>query len=71
MILQQAKDWQTLCILQAQNNIIAQMATLTILLNKIFDTGNIIGPILCWVFILLMLIEVIYVWMKYVITSNK
>ena len=43
----------------------------TILLNKLYDTGNIIGPILCWVFILLMTIEVIYVWMKYVIKSNK
>ena len=42
-----------------------------IMLSAIFETGNKIAPILCWVFILLMLVAVSYVFVKYVITSNK
>lgn len=42
-----------------------------LLLNAIYDAGNKIGPILCYTFILLMVIEIVYVWIRYVITSNK
>jgi hypothetical protein len=41
------------------------------LLNSIFDAGESIGPILAYTFLLLMLIELGYVFVKYVITSNK
>ena len=47
------------------------MQSPTLLLNALFDTGNIVGPILAWVFVLLMVIEMVYVWVKYVITSDK
>jgi hypothetical protein len=36
-----------------------------LMLNAFYDAGNAIGPILCWVFVLLMTIEVIYVMAKY------
>lgn len=42
-----------------------------ILLSGVFETGNKIGPILCATFILLMTLAVAYVFVKYVITSNK
>ncbi len=35
------------------------------LLNAFYEAGNKIGPILCWLFILLMTIELIYVMVKY------
>ena len=47
------------------------MAMQTILLNALFDSGNKVGPVLASIFILLMLIEMTYVFVKYVITSNK
>ncbi len=37
----------------------------SLLLNAFYDAGNIIGPILAWVFGLLMVIELIYVMVKY------
>ncbi len=36
-----------------------------LMLNAFYDAGNVIGPVLCWVFVLLMTIEVIYVMAKY------
>jgi hypothetical protein len=36
-----------------------------ILLNAFYEFGNKIGPILTWVFILLMVVELIYVMAKY------
>ncbi len=36
-----------------------------LLLNAFFEAGNVIGPILVWVFVLLMFIEVVYVMAKY------
>lgn len=43
-----------------------ELTTMTsILLNALYDAGNQIGPILSWVFILLMTIELIYVMAKY------
>ena len=47
------------------------MAMQTILLNALYDSGDKLGGVLSWIFILLMLIEIVYVFMKYVITSNK
>lgn len=40
------------------------------LLNA-YQTGDLVGPVLAYTFILLMTIELIYVFVKYVITSNK
>ncbi len=40
------------------------------LLNA-YQTGDSIGPVLAYTFILLMTIELIYVFVKYVITSNR
>jgi len=42
-----------------------------LLLNAFYDAGNTIGPILCWIFILLMAIELIYVMAKYLGGSKK
>jgi len=36
-----------------------------ILLNAFYEFGNTIGPILTWTFILLMVVELIYVMAKY------
>lgn len=41
------------------------------LLNAVFNTGESIGPVLAYTFCLLMAIELLYVFFKYVITSNK
>jgi len=35
------------------------------LLNAFYDAGNMIGPILAWVFGLLMFVELVYVMVKY------
>ncbi len=40
------------------------------LLNA-YQSGDAIGPVLAYTFILLMTIELVYVFIKYVITSNK
>lgn len=40
------------------------------LLNA-YKAGDSIGPILAYTFIFLMTIELVYVFIKYVITSNK
>lgn len=40
------------------------------LLNA-YQAGDSIGPVLAYVFIFLMTIELIYVFIKYVITSNR
>jgi hypothetical protein len=37
----------------------------SLLLNSLYETGNLVGPILGWVFGLLMVIELIYVMVKY------
>ena len=36
-----------------------------LLLNDFYEFGNMIGPILTWVFILLMVVEIVYVMAKY------
>ena len=41
------------------------------LLNAVFNAGESVGPILAYVMCLLMAIELGYVFVKYVITSNK
>lgn len=41
------------------------------LMNAIFNAGESIGPILAYTMALLMTIELVYVFVKYVITSNK
>ena len=41
------------------------------MLSAIYEAGNKIAPILCWVLILLMVVAVAYVFVKYVLTSNK
>ena len=40
------------------------------LLNA-YQSGDAIGPVLAYTFILLMTIELVYVFIKYVITSNR
>lgn len=35
------------------------------LLNNFYEFGNKMGPILTWVFILLMVVEIVYVMVKY------
>jgi len=40
------------------------------LLSSTFEAGNQIGPILASVFFLLLLLELVYVFVKYVITSR-
>lgn len=47
------------------------MALQTIMLNALYDGGNKIAPYISYIFILLMSIQLIYVFVKYVITSNK
>jgi len=47
------------------------MAMQTILLNAFYNGGDKIAPIVGYLFILLMVIEMSYVFVKYVITSNK
>ena len=42
-----------------------------LLLNKVFNAGESIGPILAYTMALLMAIELGYVFVKYVVTSNK
>ena len=41
------------------------------LLNAFYDIGNVVGPILTWVFILLMVVELIYVMVKYLGGDDK
>lgn len=41
------------------------------LISAIYEAGNVIAPILCTVFIVLLTLAVAYVFVKYVITSNK
>ena len=47
------------------------MAMQTLMLNATYDAGDKMGPVLASIFILLMIIEMTYVFVKYVITSNK
>lgn len=47
------------------------MAMQNLMLNALYDGGDKLGPILGWVFVLLMTVELVYVFVKYVITSNK
>jgi len=47
------------------------MAMQTIMLNAFYNSGDKIGPIIGYIFIMAMLIELVYVFVKYVITSNK
>ncbi len=42
-----------------------------LMLNAIFNAGESIGPILAYTMALLMAIELGYVFVKYVITSNR
>lgn len=42
-----------------------------LLLDAIYNAGDSIGPILAYTFCLLMTIELVYVFVKYVITSNR
>lgn len=42
-----------------------------LLLNKLFESGNGLGGILAGVFVLLLTIEIIFVFVKYVLTSDK
>ena len=42
-----------------------------LLLNSFYDSGAKLGNILAYVFIFLMVIEIIYVFVKYVVTSDK
>lgn len=42
-----------------------------VLLNAVYNIGDSIGPILAYTFALLMTIELIWVWVKYVMTSDK
>jgi hypothetical protein len=42
-----------------------------LLLNAVFNAGESIGPVLAYTFCLLMAIELAYVFVKYVITSDK
>lgn len=43
----------------------------TIMLNALYNAGDKVAPMIGWIFILLMTVELIYVFVKYVITSNK
>ena len=47
------------------------MASSSLLLNALFESGNNMGGILAAIFGLLMAIEMIFVFIKYVITSDK
>ncbi len=42
----------------------------TMLLNAFYDFGNKIGPLLTWVFILAMTVELIFVMAKYLFTKD-
>ena len=42
-----------------------------LLLSAFYDKGDSLGSVLSYVFIFLMTIELIYVFVKYVVTSNK
>ena len=42
-----------------------------LLLNSFYDSGTKMGGILAAVFVFLMIIEMIYVFVKYVVTSDK
>lgn len=42
-----------------------------LLLNSTYEAGNAIGPILAYSFSIAIVVEICYVWVKYVITSNK
>ena len=42
-----------------------------LLLNAIYNAGESIGPILAYTFALLLAVELVYVFVKYVITSSK
>lgn len=42
-----------------------------LLLDPVYNAGESIGPILAYTMALLMAIELAYVFVKYVITSNK
>lgn len=54
--------------MQAENH---PLMAAPLLLNAIFNAGESIGPILAYIMCFLMAIELIYVFVKYVITSNK
>lgn len=43
----------------------------SLLLNAFYDSGNKIGYALVWICIIVMTIELLYVMLKYVFTSNK
>lgn len=43
----------------------------SLILNAIYDAGNVIGPILAYIFFFLMLIELIYVMAKYLGGGTK
>ena len=47
------------------------MAMQTIMLNAFYNGGDKFGSYLAYLFILLMTIELVYVFVKYVITSNR
>lgn len=47
------------------------MVMQTLTLNALYDSGDKIGAYLAYLFILLMTVELVYVFVKYVITSNK
>ena len=40
------------------------------LLNA-YQSGDAVGPVLAYIFIFLMTIELVYVFIKYVVTSNR
>ena len=42
-----------------------------LLLNDFYEFGNMLGPILTWVFILLMVVELVYVMAKYLGGTTK
>lgn len=50
---------------------IRHLMTAPLLLDPVFNFGESIGPILAYTMALLMAIELGYVFVKYVITSNK
>ncbi len=48
------------------------LMTTPLLLGPVYDSGQfVIGPILTYTFLLLMFIELVYVFVKYVLTTNK
>lgn len=47
------------------------MSMSPLLLSATYNGGDKLGEVLSYVFIFLMLIEIIYVFVRYVLTSNK